>query len=37
MVKNGRPFIIVSDDLQEINRFSGPRAFREAILFIETG
>ena len=37
MVKNGRPFIIVSDDLQEISRFSGPHAYREAILFIETG
>ncbi|WP_373840181.1 hypothetical protein [Methanospirillum sp.] len=36
MVKNGRPFIIVSDDLQEIRRFSGPKAYKEAILFIDT-
>lgn len=35
-VTNGRPVIVVSDDLQELRRFSGPHAYQEAIRFIDT-
>lgn len=36
MVDHERPTIIVSDDLQEMRRFSGPKAYAEAIRFIDT-
>ncbi len=34
-VKNNRPWIIVSDDIQELNRYSGNKAYTDAIRFID--
>ena len=36
LVDHARPTIIVSDDLQEMRRFSGPHAYTEAIRYIDT-
>lgn len=35
VVDLAKPVIIISDDLQEMKRFSGPGAYAEAIWFIE--
>lgn len=37
VVDHAKPAIIVSDDLQEIKRFSGAGAYAEAIWFIDNG
>lgn len=34
-VKNSRPWIVVSDDIQELIRYSGNKAYTDAIRFID--
>lgn len=34
-IKNSRPWIIVSDDIQELIRYSGNKAYTDAIRFID--
>jgi hypothetical protein len=36
IVSNNQPVITVSDDLQELRRFSGNGAYKSAILYLET-
>jgi hypothetical protein len=36
VMDNARPTIIISDDLQEMRRFSGAQAYRQAINFIDS-